>query len=115
MLDTYTNSEAKRLCRYRDQNAQTPLRLTYSAFHGVGYNATMDMFAAFGFPKSSIVPVKEQCEPDPDFTTVSNPNPEEGLRVLGLVTSTAEKHDSSIALVNDPDADRIQVVERQAE
>jgi phosphomannomutase len=113
-LDEYVKSEAS-LCRYWKENAQTKMKITYSAFHGVGYESSMMMFKAFGFPESAIVPVQEQCDPNPDFPTVPNPNPEEGLRVLKLCLEVAEKNQSTVALVNDPDADRIQVAELQAD
>jgi len=112
VLDEYIKSESK-LCRYSNENSKTSLKITYSAFHGVGYESSIMMFKAFGFQESSIVPVKEQCYPDPNFPTVPNPNPEEGLRVLKLCLETAEKNESTLVLVNDPDADRIQVAELQ--
>ncbi|KAI6214601.1 Phosphoglucomutase-2 [Aphelenchoides besseyi] len=112
VLDEYIKSEA-RLCRYAEANAKTKLKFTYSAFHGVGYESAKKMFDAFRFPEQSIVSVKEQCTPDPNFTTVSNPNPEEGVRVLGLCFKVAEQNASTVVLVNDPDADRIQVAEFQ--
>lgn len=58
---------------------------------------------------------QEQDKPDPNFPTVPFPNPEEGLKVLKLCIDTANKNDSQIILANDPDADRLQLAEKQAE
>ncbi|KAL3077297.1 hypothetical protein niasHS_013286 [Heterodera schachtii] len=99
---------------FRSLNQTSSLRLTYSAFHGVGSKFVRRMFAEFGFPSENISYVKEQDEPDPDFGTVPFPNPEEGHRVLKLCIETANANDSTLLLVNDPDADRLQLAEKEA-
>lgn len=99
----------------RSINATTPLKFTYSAFHGIGYHYTKRMFAEFGFPESSFISVAEQQEPNPDFPTIPFPNPEEGRKVLTLALETADKNGSTVILANDPDADRIQLAEKQKE
>ncbi len=48
--------------------------------HGVGGDAVVKAFQAFGLPE--LIPVKEQMTPDPDFPTVQFPNPEEGKSAL---------------------------------
>jgi phosphomannomutase len=52
--------------------------------------------------------VREQASPDPDFPTVSFPNPEEP-GALDLALETADRLDADIVLANDPDADRAAV------
>uniref|UniRef100_A0A1I7XAQ4 Phosphoglucomutase n=1 Tax=Heterorhabditis bacteriophora TaxID=37862 RepID=A0A1I7XAQ4_HETBA len=110
-INTYFETE-RSLAYHREINSTTPLKFTYSAFHGVGYHFAKRMFNEFGFPEECFISVKEQQEPDPDFPTVPFPNPEEGTRVLTLSLETAEKHGSTIVLANDPDADRIQLAEK---
>jgi len=51
--------------------------------------------------------VEEQKLPDPEFSTVKFPNPEEGRSALDLSMKQANKSDSCIILANDPDADRL--------
>lgn len=52
-----------------------------------------------------------QAQPDPEFPTVRFPNPEE-KGALDLAIATAGKHDISLVLASDPDADRFTAAER---
>ncbi|WKY01410.1 hypothetical protein Q1695_015422 [Nippostrongylus brasiliensis] len=101
------------LIYHKNINEVTPLKITYSAFHGVGYLYAKRMLQEFGFPDSHFISVKEQQDPDPDFPTVPFPNPEEGRKVLTLSIKTADAHGSTLIIANDPDADRIQIAEKQ--
>lgn len=56
-------------------------------------------------------PVVEQIEPNPDFPTVSFPNPEE-TGSLDLAMQTADREGKSLIIANDPDADRFAVAEK---
>lgn len=92
-------------------NATTQLRFTYTPMHGVGYKFFTDAMKTFGF--QSCIPVLEQIEPDPEFSTVKYPNPEEGKSALDLAIKTANESNSTIILANDPDADRLALAEKQ--
>lgn len=59
------------------------------------------------------IPVVEQIDPDPEFSTVKFPNPEEGKSTLNLALATASRSHSSVVLANDPDADRLACAELQ--
>ncbi|CAI5445952.1 unnamed protein product [Caenorhabditis angaria] len=113
VIDPYFEVE-KSLNYYRELNQKTPIKFTYSAFHGIGYHYTKRMFSEFGFPENSFISVAEQQEPNPDFPTIPFPNPEEGKKVLTLAIETADKNNSTVILANDPDADRIQLAEKQS-
>ena len=56
--------------------------------------------------------VKEQHEPDPEFSTVEFPNPEEGAGALKLAMETADANQSRLILANDPDSDRLAIAEK---
>lgn len=45
--------------------------------HGVGHGPVMRALQAVGLRPEHVAVVKEQQDPDPDFPTVSFPNPEE--------------------------------------
>ncbi|XP_029650022.1 phosphoglucomutase-2-like [Octopus sinensis] len=107
---TEYNKDLESLCFHKAQNQKSPLKFTYTAMHGVGYPFTSRSLEVFGF--SPPIPVKEQVEADPDFPTVKYPNPEEGEGALKLAMKTADEHQSSIILANDPDADRLAVAEK---
>ena len=111
-IEDYINSEKKRVID-KDLNAKTQLKFTYSAFHGVGYKLSKRLFEEYGFPSESFITVKEQAYPDPTFPTVRFPNPEEGAKVLKLCFDTADAAGSTVVLANDPDADRLQMAEKQ--
>ena len=55
--------------------------------------------------------VEEQKDPDPDFPTVVYPNPEEN-GALDLAIETADRLGRDLVVANDPDADRLAVVEK---
>jgi phosphomannomutase len=82
------------------------VHLAYTAMHGVGAETFRRAVAAAGF--TPVAEVAAQVVPDPEFPTVSFPNPEEpGALDLGLATAVAAGADVLIA--NDPDADRLGV------
>uniref|UniRef100_A0A6Q2YNE7 Phosphoglucomutase 2-like 1 n=1 Tax=Esox lucius TaxID=8010 RepID=A0A6Q2YNE7_ESOLU len=97
------------VCFHRELNTKSPLKFVHSSFHGVGHNYVQQAFRAFGF--SPPIPVPEQKDPDPNFPTVSCPNPEEGESVLELSLRLAERENAKIVLATDPDADRLAVAE----
>ncbi|XP_062514862.1 phosphopentomutase-like isoform X2 [Corticium candelabrum] len=109
--DKYHKAVAAQCSFTRELNKDTKMRFTYTAMHGVGYRFVQQVFCEFEIPE--VIPVKEQVEPDPDFPTVRFPNPEEGESALELSMKTAEAHNSTVILANDPDADRLAVSEKQ--
>ncbi|XP_035535787.1 glucose 1,6-bisphosphate synthase [Morone saxatilis] len=101
--------ELTSLCFHRDLNRSCPLKFVHSSFHGVGHVFVQQAFLTFGFAPP--IPVPEQKDPDPNFSSVSCPNPEEGASVLELSLLLAEKENARIVLATDPDADRLAVAE----
>lgn len=90
-----------------DQNtvrtARADLRIVHTAMHGVGSATMLAAFERAGF--TDIHSVKEQQEPDPDFSTVPFPNPEE-KGAIDLAAKLAEQVEADLVVANDPDADR---------
>lgn len=97
------------LCFHRELNKKSLLKFVHSSFHGVGHDYVQQAFKAFGFVPP--IPVPEQKDPDPNFSSVRCPNPEEGESVLELSLRLAERESATIVLATDPDADRLAVAE----
>ena len=94
---------------YSTEQSSTNLKVVYTPMHGVGGT----WFEALCHSMQSIqfIPVTEQFEPDPKFSTVSFPNPEEP-GALDLAKACAAHEDADLILAHDPDADRLAVVAR---
>ncbi|CAK3905101.1 related to Phosphoglucomutase-2 [Lecanosticta acicola] len=86
---------------------------TYTAMHGVGTKFMTQIAYMLWFRGQFMREVKEQASPDPEFPTVSFPNPEE-KGALDLAIQEANRNNSNIILANDPDADRFSAAERIA-
>ena len=82
------------------------LKIVYTPFHGTGNVPVQRMLKELGFKQVYIV--KEQEEPDGDFTTLDYPNPEDE-KAFTLALKLATEKDADIVLANDPDADRLGV------
>lgn len=85
------------------------LQIVYTPLHGTGYIPVSRLFKETGFKNVHIV--EEQAKPDPDFSTVKYPNPEEHV-AFRLALNLAEKVQADIVLATDPDADRLGVAVR---
>lgn len=83
--------------------SKADLGITLTGMHGVGAALTKKALEEAGF--TNVTLVAEQADPDPDFPTVSFPNPEEP-GALDLAIAHAAAHGSDLIIAVDPDADR---------
>ena len=88
------------------------IKQVYTPLHGVGKEVFVDVFQKAGFENLTVV--KSQAEPDPDFSTVSFPNPEEE-GALDFAVELAVEKNADLVIANDPDADRMAVVVRHGD
>jgi phosphomannomutase len=82
------------------------LRFVYTPLHGVAGQLALRAFDQAGFPEPDLVIA--QFEPDPDFPTVTFPNPEEP-GTLDLALAQARRSAADLVIANDPDGDRLAV------
>ena len=82
------------------------IRIVYTPFHGAGLIPVTRVLQELGFKHVYVVP--EQKDPDPDFTTLEYPNPEDP-KAFTLALRLAKEKDADIVLATDPDADRLGV------
>ena len=82
----------------------TPLRIVYTAMHGVGHRLAGRAFLRAGFPGVAVV--ASQTDPDGAFRTVPFPNPEE-KGAMDRSLALAAEVGADLVLANDPDADRL--------
>jgi phosphomannomutase len=87
-------------------DAPREIKAAYTPLHGVGRDLVVQAVQRAGFAVPEIV--GSQAEPDPDFPTVSFPNPEEP-GAIDAALELARSAGSDIAIANDPDADRCAV------
>lgn len=104
-LDDYF-SDAKSCLIKTDVNSAKMFPVIFSAHHGT---ASYDMSI---FLKSlnylNVIPVVEQCFPDPNFTNSPSSNPEDPSS-FELSLKYAKRFNAKIMLAVDPDADRLAV------
>ena len=79
------------------------LTVVYTPLHGVGGSSVTQVLETAGFDPPYVVTRQE--EPDPDFPTVTFPNPEEP-GAMDLAMALAEDKDADLVVANDPDGDR---------
>jgi phosphomannomutase len=82
------------------------LRVVYTPLHGVAAGLLLRVLDRAGYPPPQVVAA--QAEPDPDFPTVSFPNPEEP-GALDLALAQARQSGADLVVANDPDGDRLAV------
>lgn len=82
------------------------VRVVYTSLHGVAGPLMLRAIERAGYPAPYVVPA--QAEPDPDFPTVSFPNPEEP-GALDLALADARRLEADLVLASDPDGDRLAV------
>ena len=82
------------------------IKIVHTAMHGVGSPIALSSLARAGF--TDVVSVGAQRDPDPDFPTVSFPNPEEP-GAIDMAIALAKDVNADVVIANDPDADRCAV------
>ncbi len=80
------------------------LKIVYTPFNGTGNIPARRILKEIGFENVTVVP--EQEMPDPNFTTLEYPNPEDP-KAFTLALKLAKEVKADVVLATDPDADRL--------
>lgn len=87
-------------------------KVVYTPLHGTGTYLVPEVLRRAGFKQ--VISQPEQSKPDPNFTTVKSPNPEE-KEAFKWAIELAKKEKADLIMGTDPDGDRIGVLVQNKE
>ena len=93
----------------QDKTGRDKIKIVFTSIHGTSIITTPKALEKAGF--TQVYVVKEQAAPDPYFSTVKSPNPEEP-EALKIAIDLANEVEADIVIGTDPDADRIGIAVR---
>ena len=94
------------LAQRPDEELDLQVPVVYTPLNGAGSIPMMQMARERGFTNFQIVP--EQKDPDPDFTTVPYPNPE-NPKAFALAEKLGRETGAEVLIATDPDSDRMAI------
>lgn len=86
------------------QTGENNVRIVFTPLHGTAYDLVMRGLQQLG--AKHVYVVEEQAKPDPEFSTVESPNPEEH-QAFEMAMKLGKEKDADILIGADPDADRL--------
>ncbi|WP_059172830.1 phospho-sugar mutase [Bacillus sp. FJAT-27445] len=92
--------------------AESPIEIVFTPLHGTANKPVRAALEALGYKNVHIV--REQELPDPNFSTVKSPNPEEHA-AFELAIRDGKAVDADILIATDPDADRLGIAVKNHE
>lgn len=107
--DLYISKVLSLTLRDSEDELDKSIRIVYTPLNGTGNIPVRRVLDERGF--KNVFVVREQEWPDPDFTTVGYPNPED-IKAFALAKRLGLEKDAHILLATDPDADRLAVMVR---
>ena len=108
VLEAYLEQvKSIRLHTHLSESARDDVRIIFTPLHGTTGEAISKGLAAFGYQQVALV--QEQADPDPDFSSVSSPNPEDP-QAFALAIRDAKAANADLIIGTDPDGDRIGVL-----
>ncbi|MCR9037501.1 phospho-sugar mutase [Bacillus sp. L381] len=91
---------------------EVDVSVVFTPLHGTANKPVRRGLEALGYKNVTVV--KEQELPDPDFSTVKSPNPEEHA-AFEYAIKLGEEHNADILVATDPDADRLGIAVKNSE
>lgn len=93
-------------CTINDEEIDKDINVVYTPLNGAGNKLVRRILDERGFKNINVV--KEQENPDPDFTTVGYPNPEDP-KAFKYSENLGKEVGADLLLATDPDSDRCAV------
>jgi len=93
-----------------NESNRSNVKILFTSLHGTSITLMPEAMKRAGFTDFHIV--EEQKNPDPEFSTVQSPNPEEP-ESFTIALKQADEINADLILATDPDSDRIAVAVRE--
>lgn len=103
-IDQAYNEKLKTISENPTLADETDLKVVFTPLHGTANKPVRRALDSLGYKNVTIV--KEQELPDPEFSTVKSPNPEEHA-AFELAIREGKKIGADLLIATDPDADRL--------
>ena len=106
VIDSKLDDEYVRLCESIQINPdldKSKFKIVFTPNHGTSYVNAMRIFNDLGY---NIIPVRSQCDPDPDFSGTLSPNPEDPRSFIEPI-KLAKEVNADLIVMTDPDGDRV--------
>ncbi|RYG71781.1 phospho-sugar mutase [Lentibacillus lipolyticus] len=87
-----------------EQEQEKDLQIVFTPLHGTAHNLVRRGLEQLHFHRVDVV--EEQAVPDPEFSTVESPNPEEH-QAFAMAMELGKQTNADILIGTDPDADRL--------
>ncbi|PLT29100.1 phospho-sugar mutase [Peribacillus deserti] len=111
-VDAAYNEQLMSISENPDLAASVDLNIVFTALHGTANLPVRRGLESMGY--KNIFIVEEQAQPDPDFSTVASPNPEEHA-AFKLAIQKGKEVAADLLIATDPDADRLGVAVKNPE
>ena len=93
----------------KGEDVNKDVKIVYSPLHGTGLKPVLRILKETGY--NNVIVVKEQEEPDGNFTTCPYPNPEI-KEAMELGMKYAKDNNADLLIATDPDCDRVGIAVR---
>jgi phosphoglucomutase len=103
-VDQAYNEKLMTISENRNMADEVDVKVVFTPLHGTGNIPVRDGLKALKYQHVTVV--KEQELPDPEFSTVTSPNPEEHA-AFTLAIEEGNKIGADLLIATDPDADRL--------
>ncbi|ELK21222.1 MULTISPECIES: phospho-sugar mutase [Anoxybacillus] len=111
-IDDAYIQKLKTISLHPELSHEVDVKVVFTPLHGTANKLVQRGLKEFGY--EHVFVVKEQEQPDPNFSTVKSPNPEEHA-AFELAIQLGKQVDADVLIATDPDADRLGIAVKNDE